>query len=76
MAYECENLKIGKCENGIQKKWQADLQGEFKGFEQKHIFPAPLIDPIGKIAKEWHVGNRSHKVNEYLVEKAILKFGS
>jgi hypothetical protein len=52
------------------------LERKFEGFEQKNIFPAPLIDPIGKIAKEWHVSNRSHKVNEYLVEKAILKFGS
>ena len=52
------------------------LAGQLEGFEQKHIFPAPLIDPIGKIAKEWHVSNRSHKVNEYIVEKAILKFGS
>lgn len=31
------------------------LQGQLEGFEQKYIFPAPLIDPIGKIAKEWHV---------------------
>jgi hypothetical protein len=30
------------------------LQGQFEGFEQKYIFPAPLIYPIGKIAKEWH----------------------
>ncbi len=52
------------------------LKGKLKGFEQEYIFPAPLIDPIGKIAKEWHVSNRSHKVNKYIVEKAILKFGS
>jgi len=54
----------------------AGLQGKLEGYEQKYIFPAPLIDPIGEIAKEWHGSNRSHKVNKYLVEKAILKFGS
>ena len=44
--------------------WGDGLQGKLKGFEQKYIFPAPLIDPIGKIAKEWHGSNRSHKVND------------
>ena len=40
------------------------LERELEGFEQKYIFPAPLIDPIGEIAKEWHGSNRSHKVND------------
>jgi hypothetical protein len=43
---------------------QGPLKGKLEGFEQKYVFPAPLIDPIGKIAKEWHGGNRSHKVND------------
>jgi hypothetical protein len=33
-------------------------QGKFQCFEKKYIFPSSLINPICKIAEEWHSNNR------------------
>jgi hypothetical protein len=39
-----------------------------EGGEQKNVFPAPLIDPIGEVAKEWHTLQSSCKYKRNPIE--------
>jgi hypothetical protein len=59
-----QTKEMPACSGKPEAAWRTAVEGG----EEEDVFPPPLVDPIGEVAKEWHTLQSSSKDKPNSVE--------